>query len=191
MLEPAQRAIGAAYLHALLDIELVEAERHDPRRRQGRTDMGSKLLDRRQRRQRLRLVHEMVERHQSMGLASAIGQFELADGLGVLAGEAKRHVAREVPQRNGGKGKGEEPVRVLIDRPRAFLHRHVVQVGGEVGEREFARAHVLAQFRDFVPRCPGNLLGHIVLARRNQANASRRRARASKSSGHFWRIAEM
>ena len=185
MLEPAKLARRSAHLHALLDIELVEAERRDARRRQGHADMGPELLDRRQRRQRLRLVHEVVERHQRMGLAPAIGKLKLADGLGVLAGEAERHIAREFPQRKGRIGQSEEPAGVFIDRTRAFLDRHVVEVGGEVGKRELARAHVFAQFHDVVPGCPREGLRHVGLARRVQGTASIRRARTSKSSS--WR----
>ena len=79
-----------------------------------------------------------------MGLAPAVGELELADGLGIPAGEAERHVARELTQREGRKGQREETARVLVDRSRAILHDNVVEVGGEVGERELARAHVFA-----------------------------------------------
>ena len=99
-----------------------------------------------------------------MGLAPAVGKLQLADGLGVPAGEAKRHIARELAQGEGRKGQREETARILVDRSRAFLHHDVVEVGGEVGERKLARAHVFAQLHDLVPGSPGELLRHFGLA---------------------------
>ncbi len=46
MLEPAQLALRPAYLHPLLDVQLVEGERRDPRRRQRRADIGPELRQR-------------------------------------------------------------------------------------------------------------------------------------------------
>ena len=161
MLQPAKLARRPAHFHAFLHVELVEAERGDARRRQGRADVGPELVHRGQGRQRLRVVDEMAQRHQRMGLAPAVGELELADGLGVPAGEAERHVARKLAQGEGRKGQREETARVLVDRSRAFLHDDVVKIGGEVGERELARAHVLAQLHDLVPGSPGEGLRHI------------------------------
>jgi len=99
-----------------------------------------------------------------MGLAPAVGEFELANGLGIPAVETKRHIARELPQREGREGQGEEAARILVDRPRTLLHHDIVKVGGEIGERELARAHILAQLHDLVPGFPGEPLRHLDLS---------------------------
>ena len=164
MLQPAQLALRPAYLHPLLDVQLVEGERRDPGRRQRRADIGLELLHRGQARQRRRIVREMAQRHQRVGLAAAVGQLELPHRLRVPARETQHDVPRELAQRERRIGEREKPGGVLVYRPRASLHHHVVQVGGEVGQRQLAGAHVLAQFHDAVPGGPGELLRHLPIS---------------------------
>ena len=101
MLQPAKLASRPAHFHALLNVELVEAERGDACRRQWYADMGPELVDRGQVRQCLRVVDEVAQRHQRMGLAPAVRELELADGLGIPADETERHVACELAQGEG------------------------------------------------------------------------------------------
>ncbi len=127
--------------------------------------MGLELVHRGQGRQRLRGVDEVAQRHQRMGLAPSVGELKLPDGLGIPAGETKRHIARKFTQREGREGEREETARILVDRSRALLHHDIVKVGGEVGERKLTRAHILAQFHNLVPGSPGQFLRHLDLVR--------------------------
>ncbi len=112
------------------------------------------------------IAAEVVERDEGVGLAPAVGQLKLAHRFVVPAGEAQGDVARQVAQRDGGIGEGEERAWVLVDWPR-LAHDDVVEVGGEDGERELAGAHVLAQLDDLVPGGPGERC-HVSTLPRSQ-----------------------
>ena len=132
----------------------------------------------------------MPQRYQRVGLAAAVGQFELPHRLRVSSRETQHDVPGELAQREGRVGQGEEPGGILVYRPRAPLHHHVVQVGGEVGQRQLAGAHVLAQLHDAVPGGPGSFWGILriwfsCLGRWPRAGEPVRRS----LSGHFRRIA--
>ena len=90
-----------------------------------------------------------------MGLAAAVGQFQLPHRLVVLAGQPQHHVPRQFAQVVGRVGQGEKLARVFVQRALAALHQHFVEIGGELVERQFAGAQVVAQGDDVVPGFPG------------------------------------
>ena len=55
-----------------------------------------------------RVADEMQQGDQGVGLAAAVGQFELADRLVVLARQAQDHVLGQLAQVVGRVGQGEE-----------------------------------------------------------------------------------
>ena len=61
-----------------------------------------------------------------MGLAAAVRQLELTHRLVVLARHAHNHVSHQLAQVEGGKGEGEELLRVFINRSFAALHNDLV-----------------------------------------------------------------
>ena len=109
------------------------------------------LLDRRQIWQRRRVAEEVVEGDESMGLAAAVGELELAHRLVALSCEPRRDVLDELPQRVGRIGEREELLRVLVYRAAALRERHFVQVGRELCEGELPRAQLLFQADDVMP----------------------------------------
>ena len=73
-----------------------------------------------------------------MGFAAAVVDRELPVRLVAFAGQAQGHVFDQFPQIVGGIGESEELGGMLVYWPLALLHDHVVQVGGEYGQRQFA-----------------------------------------------------
>ena len=71
-------AIRAGRLHALFQVDLVEAQRRDAGLRHPETDMGLELLYRRQRGDLGRGVHQVAQSDQRVGLAAAVVDGELA-----------------------------------------------------------------------------------------------------------------
>lgn len=97
--------------------------------------MVDELAYRRQVRQRVRVVHEMVKGDQGVGLAPAVSQLELPHRLVAPPGQAQDYLAAELAQVVGGIGQGEEFPRVTVYLARP-AHHHLVEVGGEDGQRE-------------------------------------------------------
>jgi hypothetical protein len=107
---------GRVSRHAFLDIQLVEAE-------PGYTRFGGSLADGfdelghgGELRQVGWIGHQMPKGDQGVGLAAAIGEFELAHGLVVPARHAQHYVPQQLSQVVRREGKGEELPGVLIDR---------------------------------------------------------------------------
>ena len=118
--------------------------------------MLDELLDGGQVGQALRVLDEVEQGDQRVGLAAAVGQFQLADGLVVLAREAVDHVLGQLAEVVGREGQREELGGGAVDG-RAPVHHHVVEVGGELREGQLARADVGAELDDLVPGLPGEL----------------------------------
>ena len=106
-------------------------------------------------RQSLRVVDKVSQRNQGMGLAAAVRQLELPDGLVVLACQPQDDIPHETPQVVRGKGEREELLRLLVHRPLAALHHDLVEVGGKHVERQLPGPQILAELHRHVPGCPG------------------------------------
>src|SRR5438270_11811824 len=52
------------------------------------------------------------------------------------------------------KRSSKELLWIFVDAPPAALQSHVVEIGGELVDRELAGSKVIAQGDDLVPRCP-------------------------------------
>ena len=138
-------------LDAPLDIDLVEAECDRERAREIGADMLPEFAHRRQIRQCRRVAEEVVEGDEGMGLAAAVGELQLPHRLVALSREPRRDVLHELPQRKGRKGEREELLRVLVHRAAALRECHLVEVGRELREGEFAGAEFVFQADDMVP----------------------------------------
>ena len=101
----------------------------------------------------------MKERNERVRLAASVRELELANGFLVLARQAADDVTRQVEERRRRVRQSKELLGVFIDTPPAALQGDVVQVRGELIERELARPEVVAQADDPVPGSPGRL-GH-------------------------------
>ena len=148
-------------LDAALDINLVKAQRCRMRPRQLVTRVLPKLTHRRHVRQTLRIPEQVIERDQRMRLAAAVGQLQLPYRFVAPTREPRRHITDELSQRVRGIGQGEELVRLFVHRPLAPPERDLMQVGGELRQRQFARAQLVLQPDDFVPGF-GTWPGHQV-----------------------------
>ena len=82
---------------------------------------------------------------------AAVGQFELAYGLVVLASHTQYNVAHQLTQVVSRKSESEKLVWVLVCWALAALHEDLIKIGSEHVEREFAGPKVLLQPNDFVP----------------------------------------
>ena len=166
----AGRAVrGAHPVDAPLHVDLVEAERHRKRGRQGGADVLPELPHRRQVRQPRRIAEQVVERDQGVGLAAAVGQFELPHRLVALPREPAGDVLHQLPQRVGRIGEGEEPRRVFVDGALPARQRHLVQVGGELGQRQLPRPQFFLQPHDFMPGLGARVPVHFRPSRGNHA----------------------
>ena len=163
MLEHPDGPVGTWSFHTLLQVDLVKAQRRYPSFRRLKADMRLKFPDRRKIRKHLRVVHQVSEGDERVGLAATIVDGELAIRLVALPRQADTDVLDQLAQIVGRVGEREELCRVLVHRPPAFLHDHVVQVGGEYGQRQLARPQVVAQLHDLVPGFPGRFGCHVVL----------------------------
>ena len=139
-------------LDPLLDINLVEAERDDPRPRQRAPHGLPELLDGAQVRKRGGIPEEVVERDQGVSLPAAVGQLELAHRLVARSRQPVRHVPDQPAQRVGGEGQREELRRILVHRARTGGERHLVEIGGELGQGQLAALQLVAQPDDLPPR---------------------------------------
>ena len=88
--------------------------------------------------QGFRLVEEVVQGDERVGLATTVGHLELADRLGAPASEPGGDVPDEVPEGVGGVGEREELRRVLVDGAASGPGDDLVEVGGELGQGELA-----------------------------------------------------
>ena len=151
--EPALLALRTADFHPLFGVELVEREYHHAGLRRLHPDMLDELVHGGQIREMRRVGDQMPHCDQRMGLAASVGQFQLADGLVALAGEARDNVFGQFAQIEGRIGKGEEFAGVLVDRLR-LAHRHVIEISGEDVQGKIAGLEVWANFDDVMPRRP-------------------------------------
>ena len=165
-------------LNAALDIDLVEAQSCNMGPRQLVTRVLPKLAHRRHVRQTLRVPEQVIERDERMRLAAAVGQLQLPHRLVASPREPRRHITDELPQRVRGIGQGEELLRLLVHRPLAPPERDLMQIGGELRQRQFARAQFVLQPDDFVPRFR-TLPGHRF---RSSHNRTRRFASSKTRS---------
>jgi hypothetical protein len=101
-------------------------------------------------RQIRRVVVQVVLRDQRVRLAAAVGQRQLPHGLVALSRQPVSHVPRQRADAARWERQGEELLRVAIHRLRR-AHLHVVKIGGEHRQRQFARFYVFAQLDDLVP----------------------------------------
>ena len=142
---------GTHSLDAALDIDLVEAQRSHMRSGQLVTRVLPELTHRRHVRQTLGIPEQVIESDQRVRLAAAVGQLQLPHGLVASPREPRRHITGEIPQRVRWIGQGEELVRLLVHRPLAPCERDLMQIGGELRQRQFARAQLVLQPDDLVP----------------------------------------
>src|SRR3989304_4231556 len=98
-----------------------------------------------------------------MRLAPAVREPELTHGFLILAGEAADDVTGQVEERRRRVRESKELLRVLVDAPPAAFERDVVEVGGELVERELAGPEVIAQADNLVPRGPRRLTHRLLL----------------------------
>ena len=116
-LEHPHGAIRAGRLHALFQVDLVEAQRRDAGLRHPETDMGLELLYRRQRGDLGRGVHQVAQSDQRVGLAAAVVDGELAVRLVAAARQAQCHLFDQLAQIEGRIGERKELGRILVHRP--------------------------------------------------------------------------
>src|ERR1700686_3131757 len=102
----------------------------------------------------------MPQRDERVRLAAAVGQFELPNGLVVLARDTSHDVADKLSEVVRRKRQREKACRIFVDRLLSALHQHFVEIGGEHLEGQLPRPEFVAQGYDFVPRLPW-LLRHI------------------------------
>ena len=146
MLEGAPLAVRCAHVFdALLGVDLVEAQRGDERLRQVLAHVLAERRHRRRVRQRTGVAEEVVQRDQRVGLAAAVGEFQLPDRPVGLAGEAKCHVLDQLAERRRREGEVEELGRVLVDGTLSPRQRDLVKIGGELGQRELAAAEFVLE----------------------------------------------
>ena len=162
LLEHPERPIGTRRLNALLQVDLVEAQGGNARLRRLESDVCLELLDGRQVGQSGRVMYQMPERDERMGLAPSVVDREFPIRLVALAGQTQSYVSDQGAQVIGRIGQGKEFGRMLVDRSLAFLHDHVVQVSGKYGQREFTRLQVIAQLHDLVPGFGSGFGCHVV-----------------------------
>ena len=114
-------------------IDFVEAERRHSGLGRLETDVGLELPNGRQVGQALRVVRQMPQSDERVGLAAAVVDGKLAVRLVGLPGQPQADILDQLPEVVGRKGEGEELRGVFVDWPLALLHDHVIQVGGEYG----------------------------------------------------------
>ena len=95
-------------LHPFFNVELVEAKSRDTAFGRSLADGLNEFLYGREVRKFVRIVDEVPQGDQRVGLAAAIGQLQLPHCFVVLAGEPQNNVAHELAQIVGGKGKREK-----------------------------------------------------------------------------------
>src|SRR6266699_1956393 len=88
-----------------------------------------------------------------MCLATTIGQFQLPHSLVVPACQAQHDIFGQFAQVEGGIGKREEVIGVLIDGP-CFTHRHIVEVSREDREGQCTCLQFVPQVYHVMPGFP-------------------------------------
>ncbi len=135
LLEPARFTVGSAHFHAFFHIQLIESQGSDARLRRRHPNVLDEFLNSRQVGQPLWLVDQVIKCDQRVGFTAAIGQFQLAHCFFVFARQAQYNIFSQLAQVVCGIREGKELSRVFIDRPPAFLHLYIVQIGGKDGQR--------------------------------------------------------
>ena len=146
-----QLPVRAWCLHTYFNVDLVEAQRRDPRPGGLESDVRLELANRRQVGQRAGVMYQMPERDQRVRLAAAVVDGQLAVRLVAAPGQAKSHVLYQFAQIESRVGEGKERSRLLVYRPVPLLHHHVVQVGGKHRQRQLAALQIVAQLHDLMP----------------------------------------
>ncbi len=123
--QPARLAGRPLDLHALLHVELVEAQGHDLGPGRLHADVLDELVDGGQVGQVRRVADQVQQGDQRVRLAAAVGQLQLPHGLVVLAGEAVDDILGQFAEVVGREGQGEELGRLAVDLA-APVHDHVV-----------------------------------------------------------------
>ena len=95
--EHPDQSVGGRRFHALFQVYLVETQRGHTRFRNPSADVGLELLDGRQIGQPFRIVHQMPERDEGMGLPPAVVDREFPVGLIAPARQAKGYVPDQLP----------------------------------------------------------------------------------------------
>ena len=111
----------------------------------------AELSNRRDIRQSPGVVEQMVEGDEGVRLSAAVRHLELAYSFAVLARQPSRDIPHQFAQCVRGVSEREELGRVLVDRALPRLGHDLVQVGRELGEREFPGAEFRLKANDLVP----------------------------------------
>ena len=152
MPQGARRPVRRAHpFDAPLHVDLVEAEGGGERAWQGAADVLAELPHGREVGQRLGVPEQVVEGDQGVGLAAAVGQFELPYRLVALPREPSGDVLHQLAQGVGRIGEGEELLRLLVHRATALPEGHLVQVGGEFRERQRTGTQLFLEADDTGP----------------------------------------
>ena len=134
VLQHPDASIGRQRFDALLEVDLVEAERRHPRLRGLEADMRREFPHGGQVRQTGRVVDEVPERDQGVRLSPAVVDGDLPVCLVAPPRQPKGDLLDQLAQIPGRVGEGEEFRRVLVDRPPALPGHDIVEIGGEGGE---------------------------------------------------------
>ena len=102
-------------------------------------------------REGVRIVEEMMEGDQGVRLAPAIGHLQLPDRLVALSCEASGHIPGQVAKREGRIGEGEKLLGVFVEGPATGPADHLVEVGGELRQRQLTGAKLGLECYDLVP----------------------------------------
>ena len=123
--EHPRRAIRAGCLDALLQVHLVKAQRSYPGFGRLEANVGLEFPDGWKVGQTVRVVDQVPQGDESVGLAAAVVYGELPVCLIGPASQAQANVLHQFPQVVRGVGEGKELGRVFVDWPTALLHHHV------------------------------------------------------------------
>ena len=101
-------------------------------------------------RQCLRVLAQMDQGNEGMGLAAAERHVQLANRLFRLSRQPPHHIAGKVAEFGRGIGQREEFLGVVVDRW-MLAHHHIVQIGGELFLRQFFVADIRTELDNFMP----------------------------------------
>src|SRR2546426_7816385 len=126
MAQPALLSRGTRDLHTLFNIELIKRKHGYTCPRWNLPGMLCKLVYSREVWQLLWIVGQVEQGNECMSLATPIGQFQLSNGLVILAGETQDDIFCQFAQVKCRVREGEKLIRVLVDKS-CFFHHHIIK----------------------------------------------------------------
>ena len=129
-------AAGCAHVRdSLLHVDLVEAERRGRGFGEFHVGVLSEFANGLEVREAVRIAKEMMQGDERVRLAATVGHLQLADRLVALSRQPRGHVPGQIAEREGGIRQGEELLGVFVQGAPSGPACHLVEVGGELGQR--------------------------------------------------------